>query len=178
MTFYISDSEFSDDLDLCTVKSLRIPDSLACARESGHEINSGGRLDWRLVQVCTLASRSPLRLAHHTQLFANLFILQCLGVHVSRTVPGLLVLFLVVEQPLLHPKHTTIQHTQLFPPPILLHSSYNLALEKANNGAYIFALEPALCLCWSKFWSAWLSKAIQCPNTPWERGGYQGLKQL
>ena len=47
--------------------------------------------------------------------------LQCLGV--SCTIPRLLTLFLMVEQPLLHPNYTTIQHTQLFPPPILLHSS-------------------------------------------------------
>ena len=86
--------------------------------------------------------------------------LQCLSVHVSRAVPEF---FLVVEQPLLHPKYTTIQHTQLFPPQILLHAFLPLALEKANHGAQIFALEPALCLCWSK---SWLSKAIQCPNPP------------
>ena len=67
-------------------------------------------------------------------------------IHVSRAVPGLLTLFLVVEQPLLHPKvnnhpaHSTLASSNsaaLLP----------LALKKANHGAQIFALEPALCLC-------------------------------
>ena len=63
-------------------------------------------------------------------------------------VPGLLTLFLVVEQPLLHPKvHKHPAH------PTLASSNsaalLPLALEKANHGAQIFALELALCLCWS-----------------------------
>ena len=72
--------------------------------------------------------------------------LQCLGAHVTHTVPGLLALFLVAEQQLLHPKvHNQPAHSTL--------ASSNsaallpLALEKANHGAQIFALEPALCLC-------------------------------
>ena len=60
--------------------------------------------------------------------------------HVSRVVPGLLALFLVVEQPLFlprvhkHPAHSTLASSNsaaLLP----------LALEKTNHGAHIFALE-------------------------------------
>ena len=68
---------------------------LACVRGSGHEINSRGQLDWHLVQVCTSASRSPLRLAHHTRLLANLFILPMPGCTcishsswITRSLPG------------------------------------------------------------------------------------------
>ena len=50
------------------------------------------------------------------------------------------------------------QHTQLFPPPILLHSSLWL-LRRITMEHKSVLLEPALCFCWSKSWSAWLSKA-------------------
>ena len=100
-------------------------------------------------------------LAHHTRLLAKLS-----SLHVSQAVPWLLALFLVAEQPPLcpkvhnHPAHSTLASSNSA---VLL----PLALEKANHGLQIFALEPAPCLCWSKSWSAWLSKVIQCPNTPW-----------
>ena len=44
---------------------------LARVRGSGHETNSGGQLDWCLVQVCTLASWSASRLANHIRLLAK-----------------------------------------------------------------------------------------------------------
>ena len=71
------------------------------------------------------------------------------------------------------PMYTNILHTQLLPPPILLHSSHWLLRRPTMEHKSLHALELALCLCWSKSWSAWLSKAIQCPNTPWARGGYR-----
>ena len=91
--------------------------------------------------------------------------LQCLGVHVSHTVPEIFALFLVVEQPLLHPNvHNHPAHSTLASSnsAAFLH----LAPEKANHGAQVFVLEPALCLCCFKSCSAWLAKVIQCPNTP------------
>ena len=96
---------------------------------------------------------------------------------VSRAVPGLHCLFLVVEQSLLHP--TGCNHPAHLTP---LSSSNTAAilpsvLERANHGAHIFGLEPALCLCQSKSRSAWLSQVIQCPNAP-GAGGYRGLEPL
>ena len=126
-------------------------------------------------QVHTLASRSASMFGHHTQLLAKPFILAMLGV--SYAVPGLLEFFLVVEQPLLHlklynhPAHSTFSSSNS----AALHP---LALVKANHGAWIFALEPAMCLCWFKSSSTWLSTVMQCPNTLGAREGCQGLEWL
>ena len=70
--------------------------------------------------------------------------LQCLGV--SRTVAGLLALFLVVEWQFLHPKvHNHPAHLTLsFSNSAAL---LVLALEEPNHGAQIFVLEPVLCPC-------------------------------
>ena len=59
------------------------------------------------------------------------------------------------------PKYTTIQHTQLLPPLILLHSSLWLLRRPTIDH------KP-----WCKSWSAWLSKVIQCPNSLQARGRY------
>ena len=56
------------------------------------------------------------------------------------------------------PKYTTVQHTQLFPPPILMHSLLWLSRRITMEHKSVL-LEPALCFCWSKSWSTWLSKA-------------------
>ena len=72
-----------------------------------------------LVQpVRTLASRSASMLSHHRQQLANLFILAMPG-YISCS--SWIILSLPCDRST--PKYTTIQHTQLFPPPTLLHSS-------------------------------------------------------
>ena len=69
-------------------------------------------------QVC-IQARPP----HTASCLPSFSSLQCLGVHVSYAVRGLLAVFLVVEQSLLHPKeHNHPPHSTLSPP-ILLHSS-------------------------------------------------------
>ena len=66
----------------------------------------------------------------------------------------------MVEQSLLHPNvHKHPAHSTL--------ASSNsaallpLTLEKANHGAQIFALEPVLCLCWSKLAVKGTSTVVQ-----------------
>ena len=82
--------------------------------------HSVSRLDWHLVQVRTSASRYTSRLARHSQLLVKLFIFAMPGCishnsWITHSLP-------MVNNYSCAPKYRTIQHTQLFPPPILLHS--------------------------------------------------------
>ena len=141
---------------------------------SDHETNSGGRLDWYLVQVHTLAPRSAFRLAHHTRVLAKPFILAMPGWYMY------LMQFLDYSLSSWwwnnhsrtpnykghnHPAHSTLS------PPILLHS-FGLSSSSWEGQPW----STNLCT-WASNMSllppAWLSKAINCPNTPWARGGYQ-----
>ena len=90
---------------------------------------------WYRFALCLLVSIQAGQ--PHTASWQAISSLQCLGV--SRTVPRLLALLMMVEQPLLHPKvhnhpaHSTLPSSN---PAALL----PLALEKANHGAQIFCL--------------------------------------